>query len=62
MPPDTVAFRPCVGPMTHTGLTAGIQWFGVRAVDTLGNRDGSPAFTHATVSRPQAYDGSVLLG
>jgi len=52
---DSGAFSPCSSPSTLTNLSAGKHTFQVRAVDTLGNRDSTPAtfgWTIATITPP----------
>jgi len=45
-------FTPCTSPMTRSGLAVGGHSFEVRAVDTSGNRDGSPAAHAWSVDAP----------
>jgi predicted CxxxxCH...CXXCH cytochrome family protein len=40
---DTAAFAACSSPVTYTGLVAGSHTFRVRATDTAGNTDATPA-------------------
>jgi hypothetical protein len=40
---DGGGFSPCSNGITYTGLADGTHTFAVRAVDTVGNRDASPA-------------------
>ena len=52
---DNSAFSSCSSPATLTNLAVGKHTFQVRAVDTLGNRDSTPAsfsWTIATVTPP----------
>lgn len=46
---DGGAFSACVSPLTLTGLTDGPHSFAVRAVDTTGNADTTPATYNWTV-------------
>jgi len=45
-------FAPCTNPVTRSGLAVGSHNFEVRAVDTSGNRDGSPAAHAWSVDAP----------
>jgi photosystem II stability/assembly factor-like uncharacterized protein len=45
-------FAPCTSPVTSTGLAVGGYSFDVRALDTSGNRDGSPAAQAWSVDAP----------
>ena len=45
-------FAPCTSPVTRSGLAVGGHNFEVRAVDTSGNRDGSPAAHAWSVDAP----------
>jgi PKD repeat protein len=47
---DTVAFATCSSPATYTGLAAGPHTFRVRATDTAGNTDPTPAQQTWTVA------------
>ncbi|MEN9800795.1 MAG: hypothetical protein RL653_4492, partial [Pseudomonadota bacterium] len=58
---DGAAFTPCVSPTTYTGLSAGPHLFEVRAVDTAGNRDPSPAF-HGWTFDPLPPDTVLSAG
>lgn len=60
---DAAVFAPCTSPATYTGLGLGSHWFWVRAVDTFGNRDTSPAYDYANVdARPQTVIGTAMDG
>jgi hypothetical protein len=47
--PDGAAFTTCTTPMTYTGLADGAHTFEVRARDTAGNTDPTPAAAAWTV-------------
>ncbi len=52
---DQAGYAPCTSPQTYTSLAAGAHSVDVRAIDTAGNVDGSPAtatWTSAGDSRP----------
>ncbi|MCL4858862.1 MAG: right-handed parallel beta-helix repeat-containing protein, partial [Caldilineaceae bacterium] len=49
---DGAAFAGCVSPVTYTGLGAGAHSFAVRAVDSAGNTDPTPATYTWTVTTP----------
>ena len=52
---DQAPFAPCVSPQHYSGLANGTHTFAVRAIDTSGNVDGSPAtssWTSAGASTP----------
>jgi hypothetical protein len=46
---DGAPFTACTSPKTYTGLAEGPHSFGVRATDSAGNRDPSPATSSWTV-------------
>jgi hypothetical protein len=46
---DGAAYAACASPMSYAGLTPGAHTFAVRAVDTLGNADATPASYSWTV-------------
>jgi YVTN family beta-propeller protein len=61
---DNSAFSPCSSPTTLTSLPAGKHNFQVRAVDTAGNRDPTPAsfsWTIATVTPAQGIQQLIQL-
>jgi Ca2+-binding RTX toxin-like protein len=47
---DGAAFAPCTSPATYSGLSNGSHTFQVRATDSLGNTDPTPATVSWTVS------------
>jgi CSLREA domain-containing protein len=49
---DGQPYAPCTSPMTYTDLSLGAHTFQVRAVDTSGNRDVTPANHSWTVIAP----------
>lgn len=49
---DGAAFDACASPKTFSGLSVGSHVFRVRAIDTAGNVDASPAFRTWTVAEP----------
>lgn len=54
---DSGSFETCESPKSYNGLTAGEHRFEVRAVDTVGKVDASPAeHTWKIVNRPTAVD------
>ena len=48
---DAGSFSSCTSPKTFNGLAAGLHGFAVRAVDTAGNVDATPAVWVWTVTR-----------
>lgn len=56
---DGAAWAPCTSPMTYDGLAAGTHTFRVRATDTAGNTDASPAQRTFYVDGP---DTSITSG
>ncbi len=51
---DTAAFAACTSPRQYTGLALGQHQFRVRARDTAGNLDQSPATLTWTITAPSA--------
>lgn len=50
---DSAAYQPCTSPASYSNLAAGSHTFGVRAVDSVGNVDSSPAtYTWTVTSSP----------
>jgi len=61
---DGAAFAACSSPVSYAGLADGAHTFAVRATDTAGNADPTPASRSWTVlSRPpnDAFDASIAL-
>ena len=56
---EALDWSPCASPKHYSGLANGTHKFEVRAVDAVGNRDGSPAETSFTVDT-QAPAVSVI--
>lgn len=63
---DSANFSPCTSPISYTGLASGFHTFSVRATDSVGNVDASPATfsweidaTAPTVSITQPTGGTV---
>ena len=56
---DGAAFTDCTSPKAYADLPAGEHAFEVRAVDTAGNRDGSPARHEWTIAPPDTTIGSA---
>ena len=57
---DTAAFAGCSSPKRLTGLAAGPHTFEVRAKDTAGNVDASPATRSWTTARRVDLCGQIL--
>lgn len=64
---DGSAFATCTSPLTYNNLSIGAHHFEVRAVDTSGNVDPTPAsfdftvdLTVATFTSQGSYDGFIL--
>ena len=49
---DSSSFTPCSSPQAYSGLAVGTHVFRVRATDTAGNVDASPATHSWTISAP----------
>ncbi|GIW01864.1 choice-of-anchor D domain-containing protein [Roseiflexus sp.] len=58
---NTDAFSPCTSPQNLTGLTTGVYTFSVRAIDSVGNIDPTPASRTWTVDATPP-DTSILSG
>jgi hypothetical protein len=58
---DGAAFAPCTGPKTYSGLAEGAHSFQVRATDSAGNTDPTPASRSWTVDR-SAPETTILSG
>jgi large repetitive protein len=54
---DGAAFAACTSPRAYTGLAFGPHEFRVRAIDAVGNADGSPA-THSWTVEPSCPTGT----
>ena len=49
---DGAAWTPCSSPQGYTGLAVGAHNFAVRALDAVGNADGTPATRSWTIDAP----------
>jgi large repetitive protein len=58
---DGASFAPCASPKSYSGLTAGTHTFDVRAVDSAGNVDPTPA-SHAWTVDLAAPDTTITSG
>jgi hypothetical protein len=54
---DATGFKPCTSPQQYAALSSGPHTFTVRAIDSTGNRDASPATTAWRVNTP--FEGFV---
>lgn len=54
------AFSPCTSPGSYTGLAVGNHTFQVRATDTAGNTDPTPASLAWTVATPAQANQSLI--
>lgn len=59
---DRGAYAACVSPQAFTGLTGGSHTFAVRAIDTAGNVDATPATRTWTVAGIFTVTGGVTVG
>jgi hypothetical protein len=60
---DSASFTPCTTPQTYTSLTAGSHNFQVRAIDTAGNIDPTPAgFTWTVLNDVSSRVNMVASG
>jgi hypothetical protein len=59
---DGSSFAACTSPVSYTGLTSGPHTFEVRARDTAGNVDPTPAGRSWTVDAPLSLPPSTLPG
>jgi CSLREA domain-containing protein len=57
---DGAAFAACTSPRDYSGLAVGSHQFSVRARDTAGNPDGTPATHSWTITAPQQGCGSPV--
>ena len=55
------SYSPCISPTTYNGLAEGVRSFGVRAVDGVGNQDGSPATRTWTIDTTLP-DTTIFVG
>ena len=49
---DGAAFSPCTSPASYSGLAVGARSFQVRATDSAGNTDATPAQANWTITAP----------
>jgi parallel beta-helix repeat protein len=59
---DGATFAACRSPATYTGLSVGRHELRVRAIDALGNADGSPASFEWTIEAPDTTAPETTLG
>lgn len=59
---DAAAFTACVSPKSYTNLTNGSHTFQVRAIDTAGNADPTPATHTWTVNVPAPSCSATVTG
>ena len=57
---DGGAFASCSSPKAYSGLAVGGHVFSVRATDTAGNVDGTPAAASWTISTPTVCDQACV--